>query len=165
MSLSMTRAEREAFLADLHIGVISIADGEHGPLTCPVWYVYEPGGEISLVTGKTSRKAAALRAVKRVSFLVQSEDLPYKYVSIEGPLTTLEDADLDKDVRPIAHRYLGREGRGRVPRGHARGRCGGRPAGADSPRTLAHCGLQQALPGARVTPRRGAGAAPWTHEG
>ncbi len=110
MSLSMTRAEREAFLADLHIGVISIADGEHGPLTCPVWYVYEPGSEISLVTGKTSRKAAALRAVKRVSFLVQSEDLPYKYVSVEGPLTTLEDADLDKDVRPIAHRYLGREG-------------------------------------------------------
>ncbi len=110
MSLSMTRAEREAFLADLHIGVISIVDGEQGPLTCPVWYAYEPGGEISLVTGKTSRKAAALRAVKRVSFLVQSEDLPYKYVSIEGPLTTLEDADLDKDVRPIAHRYLGREG-------------------------------------------------------
>ena len=110
MSLSMTRAEREAFLADLHIGVISIADGEQGPLTCPVWYAYELGGEISLVTGKTSRKAAALRAVKRVSFLVQSEDLPYKYVSIEGPLTMLEDADLDKDVRPIAHRYLGREG-------------------------------------------------------
>ena len=110
MSLSMTRAEREAFLADLHIGVISITDGEHGPLTCPVWYAYEPGGEISLVTGKTSRKAAALRAVKRVSFLVQSEDLPYKYVSVEGPLTTLENADLDKDVRPIARRYLGREG-------------------------------------------------------
>ncbi len=52
MSLSMTRAEREAFLADLHIGVISIADGEHGPLTCPVWYAYEPGGEIGLVTGR-----------------------------------------------------------------------------------------------------------------
>ncbi len=110
MSLSMTRAEREAFLADLHIGVISIVDGEQGPLTCPVWYAYEPGGEISLVTGKTSRKAAALRAVKRVSFLVQSEDLPYKYVSVEGPLTALEDADLDKHVRPIARRYLGIEG-------------------------------------------------------
>ncbi len=45
-----------------------------------------------------------------VQSLVQSEALPYKYVSVEGPWTTLEDADLDKDVRPIAHRYLGREG-------------------------------------------------------
>jgi len=110
MSLNMTTEEREAFLAGLHIGVISIPDGERGPLTCPVWYSYKPGGEIVLVTGKTSRKAAALRGAKRVSFLVQTEELPYKYVSVEGPIVALEEADLDQDVRPIAQRYLGREG-------------------------------------------------------
>lgn len=107
-SLTMTRTEREAFLADLHIGVLSVGDGARGPLTAPVWYRYEPGGEIVLVTGEASRKARALRRAGRASFLVQSEALPYKYVSVEGP-ASLEAADLERDVRPIAHRYLGRE--------------------------------------------------------
>jgi PPOX class probable F420-dependent enzyme len=108
MSLNMTREEREAFLADVHIGVVSVADGERGPLTAPVWYAYEPGGEILFVTGSESLKANALRAAGRASFLVQSEALPYKYVSIEGAVT-VEVADLDKHTRPIAHRYLGQE--------------------------------------------------------
>ena len=108
MSLQMTREEREAFLADVHIGVVSVADGERGPLTAPVWYAYEPGGEIVFVTGSDSRKAIALRDVSRASFLVQTESLPYKYVSIEGPVT-VGVADLEKHTRPIAHRYLGQE--------------------------------------------------------
>ena len=108
MSLQMTRDEREAFLADVHIGVVSVADGERGPLTAPVWYAYEPGGEIVFVTGMDSLKTKALRAASRASFLVQSEALPYKYVSIEGSVT-LGVADLEKHTRPIAHRYLGQE--------------------------------------------------------
>ena len=43
MSLKMTKEEREAFLADLHVGVISIARDGRGPLTVPIWYDYEPG--------------------------------------------------------------------------------------------------------------------------
>lgn len=109
MSLAMTKKEREAFLADVRVGVLTVADGERGPLTCPVWYSYAPGGDIVFVTGKASKKAALLRASGRASFLVQSEELPYKYVSIEGPIAGLEDADVDADVRPIARRYLGEE--------------------------------------------------------
>ncbi len=45
MSLAMTRQEREAFLADLHVGIISIDEPGRGPLTAPIWYDYEPGGE------------------------------------------------------------------------------------------------------------------------
>lgn len=108
MSLAMTRNEREAFLADLHIGVVSIPDPERGPLTCPVWYAYEPGGAIEFVTGATSRKAALLRGAGRASFLVQSEELPYRYVSVEGPVG-LAPADLEKHLRPITYRYLGTE--------------------------------------------------------
>jgi hypothetical protein len=40
---------------------------------------------------------------------VQSETPPYQYVSVEGPVVGLEDADLERDVRPMARRYLGRE--------------------------------------------------------
>jgi hypothetical protein len=108
MDLDMTRDEREAFLAALHVGVLSVAAPGRGPLTVPIWYAYEPGGEILIVTGKNSRKAALLREAGRATFVVQTEELPYKYVSVEGPVT-LADADVDRDVRPIAHRYLGQE--------------------------------------------------------
>lgn len=108
MSLAMTKKERETFLTAVRIGVLTIADGDRGPLTCPVWYSYEPGGDIVFVTGKASKKAARLRATGRATFLVQSEELPYKYVSVEGPVA-VGDADVDTDVRPIARRYLGNE--------------------------------------------------------
>ena len=42
----MTEQEREAFLADLHVGVISIPRPDGPPLTVPIWYDYEPGGDI-----------------------------------------------------------------------------------------------------------------------
>jgi len=31
----MTKEEREAFLADVHVGVISVAEDGHGPLVVP----------------------------------------------------------------------------------------------------------------------------------
>ena len=43
-ALSMTTEERQAFLADPHIGVISINAPDRGPLTAPIWYDYERGG-------------------------------------------------------------------------------------------------------------------------
>ena len=60
MSLAMTRQERERFLADPHVGIISIAEEGRGPLTVPVWYSYEPGGDLRVVTGRTSRKGRLL---------------------------------------------------------------------------------------------------------
>ena len=57
MSLTMTKEEREAFLADVHVAVM----------------------------------------------------LPYKYVSVEGPIVAVEAADLERDRRPLARRYLGTE--------------------------------------------------------
>ena len=56
MSLAMTRQEREGFLAGVHVGIISIPEDGRGPLTVPVWYTYEPGKELHVTTGRTSRK-------------------------------------------------------------------------------------------------------------
>ena len=105
----MSRAEREAFLAAVHIGVLSIADGARGPLTVPVWYGYEPGGEVWFVTERDSRKGQRLLLVDRVSLCVQTETPPYRYVSIEGPIAAIELADQERHSRVLAHRYLGRE--------------------------------------------------------
>jgi hypothetical protein len=38
---------------------------------------------------------------------VQAEAPPYKYVSVERPVVAIEPADLERDRRPLAHRYLG----------------------------------------------------------
>jgi nitroimidazol reductase NimA-like FMN-containing flavoprotein (pyridoxamine 5'-phosphate oxidase superfamily) len=46
MSLTMTKQERETFLADAHIGIISIAEEGRGPLTVPIWYAYDAGGDL-----------------------------------------------------------------------------------------------------------------------
>jgi nitroimidazol reductase NimA-like FMN-containing flavoprotein (pyridoxamine 5'-phosphate oxidase superfamily) len=109
MALTMTRMEREAFLADVHVGIISIAEEGRGPLTVPIWYVYAPGGELRLITGRNSRKGRLLADAGRLSLCVQTETPPYRYVSVEGPITAIEAVDVERDLRPLAHRYLGVE--------------------------------------------------------
>jgi len=107
MSIRMSREEREAFLADLHIGVVGISCPGRGPIVVPVWYVYEPGGKIAFITGKGSKKAELLRAAGRFTLCVQTEESPYQYVSVEGPIISIEEPEDDSDLRRIARRYLG----------------------------------------------------------
>jgi nitroimidazol reductase NimA-like FMN-containing flavoprotein (pyridoxamine 5'-phosphate oxidase superfamily) len=109
MSLKMNRSEREAFLAGVHVGVISIAEPGRGPLSAPIWYGYQPGGELWIVTERDSRKGRLLRSAGRFSLCAQTEQPPYQYVSIEGPITAIVPSDVERDERPLAHRYLGRE--------------------------------------------------------
>jgi nitroimidazol reductase NimA-like FMN-containing flavoprotein (pyridoxamine 5'-phosphate oxidase superfamily) len=108
MSLAMSKQEREAFLADVHVGVVSVADPGRGPLAVPVWYTYAPGGEVRFETGSTSRKAALISAAGRFSLTAQTESLPYKYVAVEGPVAGTEPAT-DDERRALAERYLGPE--------------------------------------------------------
>ncbi len=107
MSLKMTQDEREAFLADLHVGVISIEDPGRGPLSTPIWYDYKRSVGLWVITGRTSRKGIALDKAGRFSVVAQTEDAPYKYVSVEGPIADVRPADREKDTRPMAHRYFG----------------------------------------------------------
>jgi nitroimidazol reductase NimA-like FMN-containing flavoprotein (pyridoxamine 5'-phosphate oxidase superfamily) len=106
MSLAMSKAQRETFLAGVHVAVISIAEDGHGPLTVPIWYNYEPGGVVRFVTGGASKKAALIRKAGRLSLCVQTETAPYQYVSVEGPVT-VGQPDFERDARAMAYRYLG----------------------------------------------------------
>jgi hypothetical protein len=109
MTLIMTKQERESFLADVHVGIISISEEGRGPLTVPIWYAYDPGGDLRIMTGRESQKGRLLARAVRFSLCVQKESPPYKYVSVEGPIISTEPADIDRDLRPLARRYLGRE--------------------------------------------------------
>lgn len=109
MSLAMSPAERAAFLADVHVGVLSVANGDRGPLTVPVWYTYEPGGLVSVITGRASQKAQRIDAARRFSLCAQTETAPYKYVSVEGPVAAIDDPVDPAERREVAYRYLGAE--------------------------------------------------------
>jgi nitroimidazol reductase NimA-like FMN-containing flavoprotein (pyridoxamine 5'-phosphate oxidase superfamily) len=109
VSLAMTRAEREEFLAGVHVGIISVDDPGHGPLSVPVWYTYQPGGTVDVLTDGQSRKARQMRAAGRFTLCVQTESIPYCYVSVEGPITLIRDAVSLEERRLLAYRYLGQE--------------------------------------------------------
>ena len=103
MSVAMTVAEREAFLADVHIAILAIDEPGRGPLALPVWYQFE-GGELLVSMDGDSLKARLLRAAGRATMTVQTEVPPYRYVSVEGPVVVEADG---RDVAPLAIRYLG----------------------------------------------------------
>lgn len=108
-ALSMTQQEREEFLAGLHVGILGIERPAGPPLTVPIWYAYEPGGELWFLTSPDSVKGRLLRQSMRFSLCAQSESLPYRYVSVEGT-ATISPADKELHSRPMAHRYLGVKG-------------------------------------------------------
>jgi PPOX class probable F420-dependent enzyme len=109
MPPSMSRAEREEFLAGVHVGVLSVASADgHGPITIPVWYTYQPGGTVNVSTGRSTRKARAIAAAGRFSLCAQDERPPYKYVTVEGP-AAIEESNAPERLE-LARRYLGPEG-------------------------------------------------------
>lgn len=99
----MTDAEREAFLSDVRVGILAIERDGKGPLALPVWHQYEQG-EIVIMMGDDSAKARLLRRAGRATFTVQDERPPYRYVSVEGPVTLTSESH---DVTDLAIRYLG----------------------------------------------------------
>ena len=58
--------DRELFLAEPHIAALSVSAGpDRGPVTVPIWYQYEPGGEAWVLTEAASRKARLIEAAGR----------------------------------------------------------------------------------------------------
>src|SRR5664279_2981387 len=76
--LTMSKADREAFLADAHVGVVGIQREGAPPLTAPVWYSYEAGGDVVFAFEAESEKIRLLRAVGEASLCAQTETMPYR---------------------------------------------------------------------------------------
>ncbi len=114
----MTESERQEFLAGLHVGVLGIERADGPPLVLPVWYSYEPGGDVEILTSASSLKGRLAKAAARGSLCAQQEELPYKYVSVEGSIEIDElGSEAKAAVEPMAIRYLGEE----MGRGYAAG--------------------------------------------
>ena len=109
----MTEQERQEFLAGPHVAVLSIArDGGRAPHATPVWYAYEPGGDVTFFTGtqgRRSRKAELIGKAGAVSMTVQQEEFPYRYVTVEGTVVSEDRPPSAEQALAVARRYLPKE--------------------------------------------------------
>lgn len=110
MPRPLTAQERDAFLAEPHVAVLSVAnDGGRPPHATPVWYAYQPGGDLTFFTGtqgRKSRKADLLADAGVVSLTVQRETFPYKYVTVEGTVVKSDRPPSSEQMLAIARRYM-----------------------------------------------------------
>jgi nitroimidazol reductase NimA-like FMN-containing flavoprotein (pyridoxamine 5'-phosphate oxidase superfamily) len=110
VSKPFSEEARQEFLAGKHIAVISVAtDDGRPPVGVPIWYVYEPGGNILINTGASSRKARLLEKAGAVTVVVQQEELPYQYVIVEGSVVDVAKPSPPEAREKIAVHYLGEE--------------------------------------------------------
>ncbi|MCT7354706.1 pyridoxamine 5'-phosphate oxidase family protein [Streptomyces sp. 15-116A] len=104
--MALTREEREKFLAEPHIAALSVDAGPgRAPLTVPIWYQYEPGGDIWIMTGLDSRKNQLISAAGRFTLMVDRLEPTIRYVSVEGPVVETTPATLEQ-LRELSARYL-----------------------------------------------------------
>jgi len=98
--------DRELFLAEPHIAALSVSVGTgRGPLTLPIWYQYNSGGEAWVLTEARSRKVRLIEAAGRFTLMAERVLPTVRYVSVEGPVTRTCPGT-DDLLREIAERYL-----------------------------------------------------------
>jgi nitroimidazol reductase NimA-like FMN-containing flavoprotein (pyridoxamine 5'-phosphate oxidase superfamily) len=109
----LSKDEREAFLTEPHVAVISVAsDDDRPPLTVPIWYGYQPGDNLTLFTGTQGRKARKTALIEKagvLSLVVQQEQFPYKYVSVQGTVVQIDRPPSADQMLAIVRRYLPEE--------------------------------------------------------
>ncbi|ANB06973.1 pyridoxamine 5'-phosphate oxidase [Streptomyces ambofaciens] len=104
--MALTREEREKFLAEPHIAALAVDAGTgRAPLTVPIWYQYEPGGDVWIMTGLDSRKNELIKAAGRFSLMVDRLEPTIRYVSVEGPVVETVAAT-EEQLREMSARYL-----------------------------------------------------------
>jgi nitroimidazol reductase NimA-like FMN-containing flavoprotein (pyridoxamine 5'-phosphate oxidase superfamily) len=113
MARRMTEKERQEFLAEPRIGVLSVArGGDRPPHSTPVWYAYEPGADVTFFTGtqgRKSRKAELVRKAGVLSLTVQREEFPYGYVTVEGTVVGEDRQPPVERAFAVARRYMAEE--------------------------------------------------------
>ncbi len=86
-------------------GVLSTLGGGGGPVASAVWFGLHDG-QVIISTPADRPKAKNARADARVSFIVDTKEMPYRGVAIEGAAEVLEDPEKAL-MAAIARRYLG----------------------------------------------------------
>ncbi|MFQ6394515.1 pyridoxamine 5'-phosphate oxidase family protein [Nocardia sp. KC 131] len=104
--MALSLQERQEFLAQPHIGALSVSAGQdRAPLTVPIWYEYVIGAELWVLTGVGSKKMKLLEQAGRFSLMVDTVKPRVRYVTASGPITRVTPIT-DEQHREMAARYL-----------------------------------------------------------
>lgn len=103
MPLDLTT--RQEFLAEPHVAALSVERPGRGPLTVPIWYGYEPGGQPWILTGAGSVKAELIRKAGRFTLMVERVTPTVRYVAVEGPVGRIVPGTRE-DLVTLSRRYL-----------------------------------------------------------
>jgi PPOX class probable F420-dependent enzyme len=103
----MSVARQREFLTEgTRTAVLVTLRASGRPHAVPVWYAID-GDDIVLFTGANSVKGKAMRANPRVTLVVDDDQPPYSFVSVEGTAELSDDpAELRRCATIIAERYL-----------------------------------------------------------
>ena len=101
-------AEQRAFLQQKHFAVLATVNASGSPHLTVMWYLLD-GDEIVFNTKAGRAKESNLARDARVSLLVY-DDSGYKYIRIDGRVTTITDpVTAHRDIARLAVRYSGEE--------------------------------------------------------
>ena len=99
-------AEVRTFLETMRVPcVISTLRPDGQPITSATWYGFV-GDDIVVSTPAQRNKARNVREDPRISFIVDTKEMPYRGVAIEGVAELVDDAD-GEIIGAIIQRYLG----------------------------------------------------------
>lgn len=106
----MTQDEALAFLmAGTRTGKVATIRADGSPHVTPIWFVIDDG-DIVFNTWHTSAKAKHVRRDARVGLVVDLEEPPYAYVSVQGTAALSDDlAEVRRVATRIGGRYMGED--------------------------------------------------------
>jgi len=103
---SFTPTEAQVFLAETRVAVLSIPRPDKAPMSSPVWFAYEVGGDIEFIIAETTWKRRLLQLGTPVTITTHDDRWPYRWVSADCVVADIRPRE-HVDVLRIAQRYLG----------------------------------------------------------
>lgn len=108
-SNALITPEIRRFLESMRVPcVLSTLRPDGHPITSSTWYGFSPGGDVIIATPAARNKARNVRRDPRISFIVDTKEMPYRGVAIEGLAEILPDSE-GSMLADIVGRYLGPE--------------------------------------------------------
>jgi PPOX class probable F420-dependent enzyme len=100
---------RDFLLAGTRTAALATVRGDGRPHVAPVWFTLDDD-DLLFNTGENTVKGANLRRDGRVALMVDDEEPPFAFVSIEGDVSLSDDLDTMRYwATRIAARYMGED--------------------------------------------------------
>ena len=105
--MAMNQQQKEAFLKQTLVAVISTVDSAGRPRSAPIWFEWEDGSAY-MFTSRRTLKWRNIQAIPHASLCIDKREPPYESVIMDGPIQEV-DRPLYDLVLSMALRYYGEE--------------------------------------------------------